>query len=257
MDNTNIKDNFLANLAGSLTTRSSLFQTETNGYLQNYEALECLRKIQAELNNILITTSGIAGVGFGGMPWLTLFGAIGAYIATELSIPVERLVSMMEILLEKFGNEGITITPHIKTDKGLIDLLIRTVDGRYFVLMLRSNGDSQVRWREDRQEFFISRKRTTSKWSGIEPLGHKLNDAMMWLKEQKSQLVAATNNERKKGFTKVIVLTGKTSLDLTRNNAALLVDFGLTKALRVKTESTIYLVEKAHLTDFLQKPVQK
>jgi hypothetical protein len=231
---------------------TSLKQDGTNGYLQNYEALEFLKKKQTEWNNIL-ATSGDAAVSFG-MPLPTRVETTGAHIGNEPSIPIDRLVSVMEMLLEEFKEEGIIITPQVKTEKGTIDLIVRTADGRYFVLILRSNGYSQVRWREERQEFFVRRKRQMSKWSGIEPLGHKLNDAMMCLKEQKNQLVAATNNERKKGFTKVIVLTGKTSLDLTRNDPALLVDFGLTKALRVKTESTFYLVNKTNLADFLRQP---
>ncbi len=253
MDNTNIKDNFLANLAGNLAFNSSLTQTGLDGCSQNEEALECFKKVQAELNNILICTSSIAGIGFTGMPWFTLFGATGAYIATELSIPIDRLVSVMEMLLEEFNKEGITITPRVKTDKGIIDLFVKTSDRRRFAFIFRSNGDSKVIWNETRQEFFTNRKGGVSKWSKLKLLGEELNDGVICLRDEKNPLMGDTNTERKKAFTKAIVLTGKTRL-APNNDLDRMVNFGRTTALRIQTKSTFYLVERENLANFLRRP---
>ena len=138
----------------------------------------------------------------------------------------------------------------------MIDLIVRTADGRYFALLLRSNGESKVLWRADRQEFYTVRKVAKSKWSGLELSGERLNRMMLFLKQERNPLVAINNIERKKGFTKVVMLTGKTRLD-PNNDPALMVKFGRTTALRMSDTSTYYLVDRANLGDFLRKPVQK
>ena len=79
---------------------------------------------------------------------------------------------------------------------------------------------------------------------------------MLSLKEEKNPLVAISSAERKKGFTKTIVLTGKTKLDIN-NDPNLMVKFGHTTALRMSGTSTYYLVERANLANFLRKPVEK
>jgi hypothetical protein len=249
-------NNLIKDITKEIEFDHSLLQTDVNRYLQNYEALEYLKTKQAEWHHILTATSGATAVGFFGMPLLKLAGATGAYVANELSVPIDRLVSVMEILLAEFGKDGITITPRVKIDQGIIDLFVRTSDRRRFAFMLRSNGDSKVKWREDRQDFFTIRKQGASKWSELKSLGDKLNSGIICLREEKNPLMGDNNTERKKSFTKAIVLTGKTRID-PNNDPALLVDFGRTKALRVKTEAIFYLVDKASLIDFLRKPVEK
>ena len=253
-------DNFFTDFTENLGFDDSLLQTgqskTENGYLQNEEALKYFKKKQSDWNSILTATSSTAALGFLGMPVFALVGAIGALLSLELSISVDRIVSVMEILLEEFNDEGITITPRVKTNNGMIDLIVRTADGRYFALLLRSNGDSKVLWRADRQEFYTVRKGSKSKWSGLELSGERLNSMMLSLKEERNPLVAISNAERKKGFTKTIVLTGKTKLDIN-NDPTLMVNFGRTTALRMSGTSTYYLVERANLADFLRKPAEK
>ena len=253
-------NNFFTDFTENSGFDDSLLQTgknnTENGYLQNEEALAFFRKKQSDWNSILMATSSIAGLGFLGMPLVALVGSIGSLLSLELSISVDRIVSVMELLLEEFKDEEITITPRVKTSTGMIDLIVRTADGRYFALLLRSNGESKVLWRAERQEFYTVRKGTKSKWSGLELSGERLNRMMLSLKEEKNPLVAISNAERKKGFTKTIVLTGKTKLDIN-NDPNLMVKFGHTTALRMSGTSTYYLVERANLANFLRKPVEK
>lgn len=188
-----------------------------------------------------------------GIPLVAFLGRMGTILSIELSIPIARIVSAIEMLLDEFKDEGITITPRVKTNNGMIDLIIRTADGRYFALLFRSNGASKVLWRADRQEFYTVRKRSKPKWSGLELSGERLNRMMLSLKEQKNLLVASSNTERKKAFMKVIVLSGKTKLDIN-NDPTLMVKFGRTTALRMSGTSTYYLVDWLNLADFLRKP---
>lgn len=253
-------NNFFADFDENSGFDDSLLQTgknkTENGYLQNEAALEFFKKKQADWNNILMATSGASAFCLIGMPVVALLGSIGTLLSLELSISVDRIVSVLEILLEEFKHEGITITPRVKTNNGMIDLIIRTADGRYFALLLRSNGDSKVLWKEERQQFYTVRGTRRSKWSGIELSGERLNAMMLSLKEEKNPLVAISNAERKKGFTKVVVLTSKTRVDLN-NDPDRLIAFGRTTALRMVGKSTYYLVDRANLADFLRKPVEK
>jgi hypothetical protein len=235
---------------------NSLSQTGINGYLQNEKAIEYFKNKLTEWNKVSMTGAVAGAVGLMGMPIVALAGAAGDYAANELSMPIDRIVSIMEMLLEEFKEEGITITPQVKTEKGTIDLLIRTADGRYFAFMLRSNGESKIKWREDRQGLFAIKKGGSREWSDGNSLGKKMDSSILYLKEQKNPLFGTSNTERKKTIVKGIILTAKTRID-PKNDPALLVDFGRTKALRVKTEAILYLVDKANVADFLRKPIGK
>ena len=234
-----------------------LFQTgqSKTGYLQNEEALIFFRKKLLGWNTVAMTGASAGAVGLMGMPLVTFAGAAVAGIANELSLPIERIVSVMEMLLAEFKEEGgITITPQVKTEQGTIDLLIKTADGRYFAFGLRSNGESRIKWRADRQGLFAIKKGGTRIWSDGNSLGQKMDSSILALKEQKNPLFGTSNTERKKTIIKGIILTAKTRID-PNNDPALLVDFGRTKALRVQTDTILYLVDKANVANFLRKPI--
>ena len=112
-------NNFFTDFYENSGFDSSLVQTgknnTENGYLQNEEALEYFKKKQFDWNSILTATSSTAALGLLGMPVFALVGSIGALLSFELAISVDRIVSVMEPLLEEFKEEGITITPRVKT----------------------------------------------------------------------------------------------------------------------------------------------
>jgi hypothetical protein len=224
-------------------------------YLQNYEALKDLKEKQSQMNNISRIAEMISSLNSECNPLLTTVGTTRALLVNELSTPTNRMIPIMEMLLEEFKAEGITITPRVETEKGLIDLFIRTADGRYFAFMLRSNGNSKIKWREDRQGFFANKKGGgVAKWSEIDSLGERLNNGTLYLKKQKSSLMGTSSNERSKNVVKGIILMGETRID-PKNDPALLVEFGRTKALRVKNEAIFYLVDNANLANFIKKPI--
>ena len=236
----------------NLLLQSSTIQFE-NGYLQNDLALQYLKKKQSNWNNILMGMAGATSLGLAGMPLIALFGGLGTALSIELSIPIDQVIKIMEMLLNEYGEGGITITPRIQTKEGLIDLIIKTADGRYFAFMLRSNGESKVRWREDRQEFFVVRKRGRPKWSGLNLLGDRLNDMVLSLKEDENHLVGDSKKQRKKGLIKAIVLVGKTTID-PNNEPQHLVTFGHATALKVCGANTYFLINQKDLVKFLKKP---
>ena len=251
-------DTNFADFAEDNSFDNNLFQLGTsnteNGYLENDQALKYFKKKQSDWNKILMGVAGSTSLGFAGMPLIALFGSLGTALSIELSIPIDRIVKTMEILLNEFNNEEITIIPRVKGGDGVIDLFIKTADKRYFALMLRSNGDSRVKWRKDRQQFFTIGKGRNSTWGRLELLGDELNRIVLNFKKEKNSIVGSTNAERNRAFTKVIVLTGKTRLD-PNNDPEFIVPFGHTTALRITTKSTYYLVDLANLANFLRKPI--
>ena len=235
----------------------SLRQTGEKEYLQNEKALNDLKEKQTKLNDVLMISGGLATAGMLVSSPTALVGAASALFALEASIPVDRLISVVEMLLTAFGKEGITITPCIKTDEGLIDLLVRMPDRRTFAFMLRSNGDSLVKWREDRQDFFISIRKKggkkITKWKDLLQLSRRLNIMTLLLKKQKNPLMGSSNTERNKITVKAIVLTSKTKVD-PDNDQSVLVDFNSSKVLRVQADTVIHIVNQEDLVNFLNSP---
>ena len=250
--------NFFTDFAEDNSFDDRLFQLGTsdteNGYLQNDRALQYFKRKQSNWNKILLGIAGATSLGFAGMPLVALFGGLGTALSIELSLPIDRIVKTMEMLLDEFQDEEITITPRVKGADGIIDLFVRTADKRYFALMLRSNGDSRIKWRKDRQQFFALGKRRNSQWGRLELLGDELNRIVLNLKKEKNPIVGFTNAERNRAFTKVIVLTGQTRLD-PNNDPDLVVRFGCTTALRITAKSTYYVINLADLGNFIKKPI--
>jgi hypothetical protein len=234
--------------------QSSAIQSET-GYLQNDLALQYLKKKQANWDKILVGMSGASTLGLIGLPLVALFGGLGTAVSIELSIPIDQLIKVMDMLLNEFKDEGITITPRIQTKEGLIDLIVKTADGRYFAFLLRSNGKSKVRWRQDSQQFFVVRKNGRPRWSGLNLLGNKLNSMILSIKAEENHLLGQSKKERKKGLIKAIVLVGQTTID-PNNDPQHLVTVGQATALKISGETTYFLVNQQDLVKFLKKPNQ-
>jgi hypothetical protein len=230
-------------------------------YLQNYEALAELKKKQSIYNKVIMVATGANAVGLSvGNPIVVLASSALSLISSELSTPTDRLVRVMETLLEHFGNDGITLTPDVRTETGKIELFVKLPDRRNFALMLRSNGDCLIKWRIDRGDF-VSRVRSKNKtknqvYGGILPAISNLNAMTVSLKQEKSYLIGLSSKERTQAIIKVLVLTSKTRVD-PNNDPSLFVDFGNTKALRVNPGCSIYVVDLENLTNFFEVAEKK
>lgn len=228
--------------------------------IQNYDILNALDVQEGYLNKML----GISGAGmafacsFPPAALLVLPSLIGLERAMEYKIIISRLRSVTKDLLENFGNNGIKITLRVKTDKALIDLFIKMPDKRFFALMLRSNGESSVRWREDKQKFFIHRRgKKAQKWDAMTQTAKQLK-SVLHLKDLKSFLVGNTVADRRRQVIKVIVLCNKTTI-YPDNLSEHWADFGRLhatdhKVLRVQDDGVFYVAEQKNLIDFLLLP---
>jgi hypothetical protein len=238
---------------------NDLYQTDESGYLQNYEALKYLRNKRelwyrlSRFATIATAATAIFSLGFASG------GAAAALKALIIATSFDRLISISEMLLEVFKDE-ITITPKVKTNAGEIELFIKMGDGRLFAFESRSSGTSQIKWREDRQDFFINSRTSkgkprSKKWAELNNVGTNLNRAVLGLKEGKNEIMGRTKTEQKRPVIKAIILTGKTEID-PNNDSELFVDFGKLKkkdgkVLRVATDRVILLVNQQNLVDFL------
>lgn len=169
---------------------------------------------------------------------------------------VDRLIATLKMLLNHFGEDGITATVRVKTGENddVVDYFIRMPDGRQFALMLRSNKDTFVRWRDDKKEFYVYKKgrKSASKWSSIDNAIEKLKSTIE-LKHRQSPLLGLSRTDRNRPIIKVLVLCNNTKL-ATSNDPELWCDFGKTQALRIYKDSLVYVVEQDRLVDFLLQP---
>jgi hypothetical protein len=235
----------------------SLYNGRNDEHLQNHAALKMLQDermtfIEASGVGATLTvgTSAVIPLPFGLI-------SIPIYALTKFCLDrvakISSICMVMEMLLEHFGDEGIKIVPRVATDNAIIDLFIKMPDKRPFVLMLRSNGESVVRWIEDKQDFYATRKGGGARqWDSPNRAIDHLK-SITYLNKQKSPLLGATNSERGKFITKAIVLLGGTRLD--RNSSPdLWSTFGQTTALKTYVNGLTYLVEKDNLINFLLLP---
>lgn len=252
-----------SNLPGLST--DDLVQTGKSGYLVNHEALEYLkekRDVWYNLSKVWIAITSITAIlslGFASG------GAAAALKCLAIATSFDRLILIVEMLLEVFKDE-ITIIPKVKTDAGKIELFVKTNDGRLFAFESRSKGTSQIKWRQDRQDFLISSsqkngKLRTQKWAELASIGKNLNTSVLALKKQKNEIVGKTNTQLRKPVTRAIILTGKTEID-PNNDDELFIDFGQLKKddkklLRVTTENTVFLLNQDDLVNFLMPPDKK
>ena len=236
-----------------------LIQIGESGYLQNGEALEYLEEKRDFWYNLsmfwiaITSITAILSLGFASG------GAAAAMKALSIATSFDRLIVIVKLLLDAFKDE-ITIIPKVKTDAGKIELFVKTKDGRLFAFESRSSGTSQIKWREDRQDFFINSRTSkgkprSKKWGELNSVSASLNQAVLALKRDKNEIMGKTNTEKKRPVIKAIILTGKTGVD-PKNDATLFVDFGKLKkedckVLRVATDTVILLVNQEDLVDFL------
>lgn len=235
----------------------SLFQTGEKPYLQNQAALDFFKREHARYNAVIAGAGTVLVAGAATVPPIGLAGGAVSLTAIELSKPVDRLVSVVEKLLEI---DGITVTPRVKTDEGTIDLLVKMPDRRCFAFTLRSKQNSRVKWRKEDRDFFTVTPRKgksarVKKWSELIESGQDLNKRTLALKKQKSYLLGESRTERHYPITKAIILTSTTKID-PNNDLDLFVDFGEMKALRVHAGSYMYVLEQRDIIKFLA-PVTK
>ena len=118
--------------------------------------------------------------------------------------------------------------------------------------MLRTNGNCKVKWREDKQQFYIYKPGKGSlQWDALSRAGGKLK-SIIDLKVNKNPLLGTSRADRDRTITRAVVLFGDTTIH--PDHELELSDYGRTKALRVYKGTLFYVLEREHLIDFLQLP---
>jgi hypothetical protein len=183
-------------------------------------------------------------------------------------ISLTRLHDTMKLLLDHFGDNGITITPDLLIDGMCIDLFIqigKTKKRRYFALILNSKGSCRVRWfpllekfkySKDREVFNAETQtyqyRNGLSWVRFTSLCDKVIPklkATLSLRKEKHPLLG----ERSNPIIKAIVFSGRTRLD-PQHTPELWVKFGNTTALKIDLGGVFYVLNEENLIDFLMPP---
>lgn len=231
----------------------SLYRGEKNEYFQNREAVD---RLKAECD--LLAKGAIFGASlspsllFVPVP-ISLAGLAGLTLTTEYLTRVHRLYLVAHMLLDNFSDDGIEMTLRVRTNSAIIDLLVRMPDKRIFALIVRGRENTSVKWREDRQQFFVTKKGKNAKRS--DPLTRAMDElqTIVDLKKDKHPLMGITSAERNVPLMKAIVLAPGAKIAAS-NSPEIQTDFGESKVLKIKTTSVTYVVECDELVKFLSTP---
>lgn len=232
-----------------------LFDDRTDeNYLQNYEALEAL---QTEFYRHIQTWITFAGVGVTAwlapqvaVPYLVAFG--GILLTKEYTVRLARLVDVTRALLAAYGDDGIVVTPRVKTDRATIDILVRMPDRRLFAIAIRGKSGNRVNWREDRQQFFVARpggKGAKQSWSLMKTMDEI--QSIFYLRKIKHPLVGVTSSERSAPIIKTIVLAPGARI-AANDDSPLWTEFGEARVLKIQATGVTYLVQFEDLINFLK-----
>ncbi len=230
----------------------SLFTRKEGEYLQNYEALAKLKEEVFTLYNSYVAIAGfsLTSLIFSPLAPIGFATLLSAAASLEYFRVIARLHDTIKMLLETFGKDGIVITPRVRTNSAIIDLLVRTPDKRMFALMIRSSEGNSAIWRETYQRFYITRKGKNAKKS--DPLTRAMDDlqTIVDLKKEKHPLMGITSVERNVPLIKAIVLAPGAKIAAS-NSPEMQTEFGEAKVLKIKTTSITYIVEYDELVKFL------
>ena len=223
-------------------------------YIQNRDILT---ELEAEEKRLTVTY-GISAF----LTAASLFTpAPGAAFAThavsgftlEYMVRVKRIYNVTKMLLECFEKDGITITLRVQTNLAIIDLFIKMPDRRSFALLLRSNGNGAVKWREDKQKFFIYKVgKKPRKWDSMTRTIGQLKSTI-YLKDLKSPLLGTSRTDRNRPINKVVVLCSGTTIH-PDHAPEFWTEFGRTRALQIYQDGLTCIIEQQKLTDFLLPP---
>jgi hypothetical protein len=237
----------------------SLFTGKKDVYYQNREAVERLGREVDMMANII--GGGLGFTSIGGLlffsPFFALIGTsiLGLIFTQEYAWRVRRLYGVAKSILDHFGEDNVLITPRVKTDSAIIDLLVRMPDKRMFALAIRASYDVGICWREDRQEFFVVKKGKKTKRDNSLTKAMTLLESALYLRKIKHPIVGTTSSERSKPLIKALVLAPGARI-IAPVDSPLWANFGEAKVLKIQTTSITYVVECDDLLKFLQ-PVEK
>jgi len=233
----------------------SLFTGDKYKYFQGREAIKRLKEecdVLAKGTFIGVVISSCTSLLSLVTVPATFVGLAGATVTLEYLIRVRRLCSVAEMLLDGFNDE-IIVTLRVKTNSSVIDILARMPDKRIFALMVRSNQDISVKWNQERQQFYITKKgKNPKKCDSLTKTIDELN-TLTDLRQERHPLMGNSYAERNAPIIKAIVLAKEAHI-ASSNSPDQWTDFGLAKVLKIRTTSVTYVVEYDNLVNFMSLP---
>lgn len=226
-------------------------------YIQNRDILV---ELEAEENRLMVAYGissflATASLVLPIYPLGTLAGAAASGLSIEYFTRVRRIYSVTKMLLESFEKDGIVITLRVKTNIALIDLFVKMPDKRAFALLLRNHDTGKVKWRDDKQLFYIYKVgKKPRRWDSLTKTIEQLQSTI-YLKNLKSSLLGTSSAERNRPINKVVVLCGNTTIH-PDNAPEFWVEFGRAKALKIYKDVVTYVVEQENLINFLLPPAK-
>ena len=224
----------------------------------NQEALERLREEDRWLMRAYATSSGaVAGSVLVPEPVTRLSGFLGGMVASSLIVKrtqkINSVLRNADALDEVFKERQIQIFPDLPIpDQGRLDMLIKfplPPKKTLFAIALRSQGTATITYREDKETFYIRRKKGGSnQWKPdhIERLALQ----EFWLRQNQLELFGPSHRDRNRSIVKLLVITGQTKIG--QHADSLYVTIGDQKVLLLRRRSSIYVLQEEQLVSFIK-----
>ncbi|MEC4896332.1 MAG: hypothetical protein SAL07_25480 [Oscillatoria sp. PMC 1051.18] len=218
-------------------------------HLTNWEALAELEReeeaLAGGLMGFLGVTLAVSIFSVGSLGFLSVFSTKAAFDRLQ---KMNRIMRVMEALLEEFGDE-IVIIPRVPVpNEQPIDLFVRFPGRALFLISIRSRGKQKVVFKENKELLYLRQKRKRgglSKWKP-DPLT-ELSDYKYWLKNNRREL-GLSSRESNRPIAKVLVLAGETDIEVHPEH--LYKQTGDQKFLWINTQGSTALIREAEVVDF-------
>jgi hypothetical protein len=161
-----------------------------------------------------------------------------------------RIIDVMEALLSKFEPSGIRIFPTITQPEGNpIDLFVQFPKKAHILISIRSKGNGQVIYNEERTTLYFKRGEKGRRiWLPC-PLT-ELGDYAMWMNKNRLMFGMSSKEIRNLPLAKVLALWEPTRLNRHRQHLDSTV--GSVERFAITGKGVAFLIMKEEVTDFIK-----
>jgi hypothetical protein len=218
--------------------------------LHNHAALEQLKQERDRLS-IEVAATGAAGIATSlTVSPIGLFFFALAYPPTIRVEKLTRIITVMEALLNEFESSGIRIFPTVAQPEGNpIDLFVQFPKKAHILISIRSKGNGQVIYNEERTTLYFKRGEKGRRiWLPC-PLT-ELGDYAMWMNKNRLMFGMSSKEIRNLPLAKVLALWEPTRLNRHRQHLDSTV--GSVERFAITGKGVAFLIMKEEVTDFIK-----
>jgi hypothetical protein len=235
------------------TIQEKLSSSEIEEYVVPIDSREELQQLEIEKDNLsariisIGTAALVAGLTTFSIAWLGIL--LTWKPATRLE-KVARVIKLITMILEEFGESGVETLPFIKVPGYQpVDLFIRFPGKEFLLFAIRSFGESSIVYNESKEALYYKRsKKGLKKWQP-DPL-MELSEQAYWLRKNRRDLFGNSKGVRKP-MAKVLVVWNQTQLDDHKEH--LYTTIGGKRFLFIPREGgACYVIHSTQVTDFIQ-----